>query len=89
MTLTKIDKSWIQNILEKQELRYESKLESKLEDIEEKFEDKIVEFKSDFFEKVDPVLKEVTTSREERTLIEERVEKLEELHPNIKHSLAV
>ncbi len=45
-------------------------------------------FKSEFFNKIDPILKEVTTAREERPLIENRLEKLEEIHQTGVHTLA-
>ena len=63
-------------------------LQEELDNQEQKFEDKLTEFKIDFFEKVDPILKEVTTAREERPLIENRLEKLERIHPKGKHQLA-
>ena len=51
---------------------------------EEKYEKKLEEFKSEFFDRVDPILKEVVASREERTImahyiteLRERVEKIE------------
>ncbi len=50
----------------------------------EDFED----FRSKFFDKIDPILKEVTTAREERPLIENRLEKLEEIHPKGKHTFS-
>jgi len=56
--------------------------------LEEKFEKKLTKFKSDFFDKVDPILKEVVTSRDERTVSNKRLEKLEEIHPQGKHSFA-
>ena len=52
---------------------------------EEKFEKKLTEVKSEFFEKVDPILKEVVTAREERPLIENRLEALEQIHPDGTH----
>jgi hypothetical protein len=45
------------------------------------------DFKSEFFDKIDPILKEVTTARGERTLLENRVEKLEDIHTSGKHAL--
>lgn len=47
------------------------------------------DFRSKFFDKIDPILKEVTTAREERPLIEHRIETLEEIHPKGKHSPAL
>lgn len=81
MTLTKSDKKWIEDI-------FDAKSGSKMDELEQKFEKKLVEFKSEFFEKIDPVLKEVVTAREERPLIENRIEKLEEIHSSGKHALA-
>ena len=73
MTLTKNDLNQIKNLLDDQEVRFETK---------------IVEVKSEFFEKIDPILKEVTTARDERTLVENRLEKLEEIHQTGGHVLA-
>ena len=56
-----------------------------LSEQEEKYEKKLEEFKSEFFERVDPVLKEVTTASEERLLIVDRLEALEDIHPDGKH----
>ena len=57
-------------------------------ELEEKFEKKVEDAKSGIFDRIDPVLKEVKTSQEERSLIEKRVEALEEIHQTGKHSLA-
>lgn len=64
-----------------------------MEDQEEKFEAKIVEVKSDFFDKIDPILKEVVANQEERTILshkasdhEDRIENIEkklDIHPAI------
>ncbi|KKS25884.1 MAG: hypothetical protein UU87_C0008G0001 [Parcubacteria group bacterium GW2011_GWA2_42_11] len=78
MTLTKGDLKQIDNLIER-----------RLDDQEGKFEKKLTEIKSEFFEKIDPILKEVTTAREERPLIENRLEALEEVHPKGKHLAAV
>jgi hypothetical protein len=79
MTLTNTDKTWIEDLLDKQEL---------------KFENKITEFKDEFYTKIDPILKEVTASREERVIAaaqhrrnQDRIESLEKLHPKGKHLL--
>lgn len=53
------------------------RIEAAKEEIIEKNEDSILKLKSDLFGKIDPVLKEVTTNREERTIINHRLEKLE------------
>jgi len=45
----------------------------KMEDLEEKFEKKVTEVKSEFFEKIDPVLKEVSASREERKIVSRKL----------------
>ncbi len=51
---------------------------------EQKFEAKITEFKDEFFTKIDPILKEVVASREEREILSQhsknqtdRIEKIE------------
>ena len=77
----------LQQELNKQEKRLGRNLDEKLDGQEEKFEIKLTEFKSEFFEKVDPILKEVTTAREESPLIESRIETLEKIHQSGKHSL--
>ena len=75
MTLTKTDFREIRDIVKEE---VDTSLDEKLDTQELKFEQKLSEFKSDFFEKVDPVLKEVVTAREERPLIENRLEAIEE-----------
>ena len=50
------------------------------EEINESLDEKLTELKSDFFERVDPILKKVVTAREERPLLENRMEKLEAIH---------
>lgn len=55
------------------------------EEIDESLDEKLTKLKSDFFDRIDPILKEVTTAREERPLIENRLEALEEIHPKGKH----
>ena len=62
-------------------------LQEELNNQEEGFEKKLTEVKSEFFEKIDPILKEVVTAREERPLLENRLEALEEIHPQGKHAL--
>lgn len=64
------------------------KIEGMLETQEEKYEKKIDEFKNEFYERIDPILKEVTATREERPLIENRLEKLEKIHPKGKHTFS-
>ncbi len=70
MELTKSDYKQFEQLLDR-------KLDEKLDEQEEKFESKLTEFKSDFFEKIDPILQEVKTAREERPLIVNRIEKIE------------
>jgi hypothetical protein len=66
----------------------DNKLDVRFDDFEEKLDEKLTKLKSDIFNKIDPVLKEVTTAREERPLLENRIEKLEEIHPHGQHSLS-
>ena len=54
------------------------KFESKLDDIEQKFENVVTKFKDKFFTKIDPILKEVTTKREERTVRAEQIKRHED-----------
>lgn len=82
MSLTKNDLDQIDLRLDK---RIGIRLETQKEEILEEIDEKLTKLKSDFFERVDPVLKEVTTAREERPLIENRIEALEEIHPKGKH----
>ncbi|OGM07984.1 hypothetical protein A2159_03825 [Candidatus Woesebacteria bacterium RBG_13_34_9] len=72
-----------------QEQKFEAKLTEELGNQEQKYESKLTEFKSEFFEKIDPILQEVKTARDERPLIINRVEKLERIHPQGKHSIAI
>ncbi len=58
------------------------------EEIGESLDEKLTALKSEFFERIDPILKEVKTSREERPLLENRLEALEEIHPKGKHVLS-
>ncbi len=68
MTLTKNDLKQIEHIVE-----------NKVEEIlDEKLDSKLTQLKSDLFDKIDPILGEVTTARDERTLMENRIEILEE-----------
>ena len=61
-----------------------------LEDLASKQD--LIEFKSDIFDKIDSVLKELVTMREELTVVthrvsnhEDRLESLEKIHPHGKH----
>lgn len=63
------------------------RLVNQKDEILEEIDVKLTKLRSDFFEKVDPILKEVTTAREERPLIENRIEAIEDIHPKGKHAL--
>lgn len=67
-------------------------LNKSLDKQEVKFEAVVTNFKDKFYTKVDPILKEVVASREDRLMgteqhlrNEKRVEKLEKIHPQGKH----
>ena len=66
MSLTKSDKVWIKALLK-------NSLEDALDSQEQKFEAKIVEVKNDFYDKIDPILKEVVANQEERIILSHRV----------------
>ena len=83
MSLTKSDKIFIESLLNAQGVKFEDKLD----DLEQKFEDKLFKFRDDFYTKIDPILKEVIASREDRTIgaeqhrrNEDRIEKLEKIN---------
>ncbi|MBU0569993.1 hypothetical protein KKB40_04400 [Patescibacteria group bacterium] len=85
MTLTKNDLRQIENLLD-----------GKIVNMEEKFGTILTGFRSDFYEKIDPILKEVLTARDERPIIvhrqsdhEDRIENLEKIHPQGKHPFTV
>jgi BMFP domain-containing protein YqiC len=64
-------------------------VKEEVEDVlEEKLEEKLTKLKSEFFERIDPILIEVVTAREERPLIENRLEKLEKHIQAETHSLS-
>jgi hypothetical protein len=95
MVLTKSDLKQLDTRFEKQETRIKKlllaqdiKTYGKMEELEEKFEKKVTEVKSELFEKIDPILKEVVSAREEKHLIKNRIEALEDIHQTGKHSLA-
>lgn len=74
----------------------ESRLDLKMVDLEQKFESKVVELKSDFCTEIDPILKEVVASREDRLVAseqhrrnEQRIERLEKIHPQGRHLAAI
>lgn len=85
MALTKGDLNQVRSIVAEE---LDDKLDNQKEVILEEIDEKLTNLRSDFFEKVDPILKEVTTAREERPLIENRIEKLEKIHPKGKHAPA-
>lgn len=77
MALTKSDKVWVKTTIK-------DVLEVALDNQEQKFEAKVDEFKDDFYTKIDPILKEVVASREERAILSQhssdqanRIEKIE------------
>ena len=63
------------------------KLKDQKEMILTEIDNKLQNLKSDFFEIIEPILKEVVTAREESPLVENRLEALEEIHPKGKHVL--
>lgn len=58
------------------------------EEILDEISNTITQFKSELFERIDPILKEVKTNREERSIIENRLEALEEIHQEGFYSLS-
>ena len=72
MTLTKSDKKWVIGVLQ-----------DALESQEVKFERKIDEVKNDFYNKIDPILKEVLANQEERTILSHKVSDHEERIENV------
>lgn len=77
MALNQVDLEHIRSIV-KEEIS---------DSFEEILDDKLSKFKSEIFDRIDPILKEVTTAREERPLIENRLDALEEIHQEGKHSI--
>lgn len=80
---------------EKALVRQEFKFENKLDNIEQKFESHVTKFRDKFYTKIDPILKEVTAKREERTVQadqikrhEDRIETLEKCCPQNGHLVA-
>ena len=64
--------------------KLENRIDYKFDDFEIKIEDKLTQFRSDIFDKLDGVLKEILASREEQEINahrlsdhEDRIEKLE------------
>lgn len=81
MALTMDDKNYLNNLLD-----------NKLDSQELKFEAKLTKFRDDFYTRINPILKEVMDSREDRTIGAEqhrrnevRIEKLEKIHPQGRH----
>lgn len=78
------------------ERRFDNKLDQKLDNQEQKFEKTVTNLKDKFYTKIDPILKEVVASREDRLIGSEqhlrnkdRIEKLEKIHPQGKHLTAI
>lgn len=91
---TKFEKAIItQGIkFEKALIRQEFKFENKLDDNEQKFEHHVTNFRDKFYTKIDPILKEVTAKRDERTIQadqikrhEDKIETLEKCCPQNGH----
>ena len=78
MVLTKSDKEWVKGVLKEV-----------LGDQEQKFESKIVEVKGDFYNKIDPILKEVIANQEERTILSHRVSDHEDRIENIEKKFKI
>ncbi len=103
MALTKSDKIFIESALDRalglQESKFsknlslqDSKFENKLDKLELKFETKVTEFKDEFYTRIDPILKEIVDSREDREIgaeqhlrNQDRIDKLEKIHPQGNH----
>lgn len=94
LTTTQLRKEMLK-IVNNQKLDFDKKL-LRLQILQEqiyqkhfdKFQSMLTKFKSEFFNKVDPILKEIGTDREARTLLENRLEEIEEIHPNNQHLFA-
>jgi len=85
MTLTKRDLKQVRDIVTE---GLDNKLQTQKEEIFDEMDNKLQTFKSDIFDQIDPILKEVTIAREERPLIENGLETLEEIYPKGKHVLS-
>ncbi len=59
MALTKSDLVEIENIVDRK--------------LEEKLEEKLSQFRSDLYNKIDPILKEIVDSRDERVIVSHRI----------------
>lgn len=82
MALTKSDKIWVKDLLD-------NTLESALDKQEQKFEAKLVEVKDDFYNKIDPILKEVVASREERVILSQHSKDQTDRIDNIEKKLGI
>ena len=78
MTLTKSDKKWVIGVLQ-----------DALQSQEVKFERKIDEVKNDFYNKIDPILKEVVANQEERTILSHHVSDHEDRIMNIEKKFKI
>lgn len=75
-TLNEADLDLIDRRIDKKLMAQDARLNKKLDSLEDRFEKKLYEFRNDFFEKIDPILKEVLASREERSIIFHHVSEL-------------
>jgi len=71
-----------------QDKKFDYKLQSQKEEILDEIDIKLTDFRSDFYTKIDPILKEVLSAQEARTLLENRLEALEDIHQTGNHSLS-
>ncbi len=57
------------------------------EELNESLDEKFAKQRSDFFDRIDPILKEVTASREEREIVTDKLSNHEDrIHTNERHS---
>jgi len=65
MTLTSNDLTKVKGIVKEEIHAQEKRLEKMIDEkLEEKLDEKLTQLKSDFYEKIDPILKEVVDARE-------------------------
>ncbi|OGG17539.1 hypothetical protein A3D78_02790 [Candidatus Gottesmanbacteria bacterium RIFCSPHIGHO2_02_FULL_39_14] len=78
---------------------HNARIETKLNSMEEKFEKNLEKWKSEVCDRIDPILKKITTAEEEnvvlrsrdegrqekRGALEKRIKKLELIHPDNRH----
>ena len=96
---TKSDKKWLeQKFTTKKDLAGLAS-KSEIEDLKTTFLTNLEKWKNELFNKIDPILKRVTTAeeenvvlrsrkdgrKEERNALEGRIKKLELIHPNSRH----